>query len=293
MKNIKYLFFALRPKQWIKNFFIFLPLVFGKKLFAYPVNLKVIAAFFLFSITSSVVYLINDIIDVEKDKLHPTKRLRPIASGKLKVREAWIAAAILGAVPIICSFLLDIHFGMVVVAYLAFNLLYSKILKEAVIIDVFCIGGFFLLRIIAGSIVAKVQMSHWIIFMTVLLALFLGFNKRRQELSILGQQAVRHRHVLTQYNSYFIDQMVLVITSSIVVCYMLYTVDSTTIARFGTSHLMYSIPFVYYGIFRYLYLIHKLKKEGDPTRILIADRKMQLNLALWLIVCIFVAYFGL
>jgi 4-hydroxybenzoate polyprenyltransferase len=291
MKKIRYLFFSLRPKQWTKNFFIFLPLIFGKKLFVYPINLKVVAAFFLFSITSSVVYLINDIIDVEKDKLHPTKRLRPIASGKLMAQDAWTAAAILGAVSITCSFLLDIRFGMIVAAYLAFNFLYSIILKDAVIIDVFCIGAFFLLRIIAGSVVANIQMSHWIIFMTVLLALFLGFNKRRQELRVLGEYAKSHRHILTQYNVYFIDQMVLVITSSIVVCYMLYTVDPETVKRFGSTHLIYSIPFVYYGIFRYLYLIHKLRKEGDPTRILLADNKMQLNLAVWLFICVAVIYF--
>lgn len=291
MKDIKYLFFALRPKQWIKNFFIFLPLVFGQKLFVHPNNLKAVVAFLLFSITSSVVYLINDIVDVEKDKLHPTKRLRPIASGKLMVREAWIAAIILGTMGIACSFLLDIYFGMVVVAYIAFNFLYSKMLKDAVIIDVFCIGVFFLLRIIAGSIVAKVQMSHWIIFMTVLLALFLGFNKRRQELIMLGKSAAHHRLALNQYNTYFIDQMILVITSSLVVCYALYTVDSETVKKFESTHLIYSIPFVYYGIFRYLYLIHKLKKEGDPTRILLSDKKMQLNLVIWLLVCVAVVYF--
>jgi len=149
-----------------------------------------------------------------------------------------------------------------------------------------------LLRIIAGSIVANIQMSHWIIFMTVLLALFLGFNKRRQELSMLGKEAIHHRHALTQYNIYFIDQIVLVITSSIVVCYMLYTVDARTIKEFSTNHLMYSIPFVYYGIFRYLYLIHKIKKEGDPTRILLSDRMMRINIALWIGVCIVVIYFG-
>jgi len=293
MKNIKYLFFALRPKQWIKNLFIFLPLVFGKKLFIYPVNLRVIIAFFLFSITASVVYLINDIIDIEKDKLHPTKRLRPIASGKLTVREAWIAAAILGGVFIASSFLLDIYFGIVVASYIVFNILYSKILKDKVIIDVFCIGVFFLLRIIAGSIIANVQISHWIIFMVVLLALFLGFNKRRQELCVLGKEAVSHRRALTRYNLYFIDQMVSVITASIVIAYMLYTVDARTVKEFGTNHLMYSIPFVYYGIFRYLYLIHKIRKEGDPTRILLSDRMMRINIILWISVCISVIYFGL
>lgn len=290
---MKYLFFALRPKQWIKNLFIFLPLIFGKKLFDFPNNFKIIAAFFLFSLTSGVVYLINDIIDLEKDRLHPTKKLRPIASGKVSISQALITACILGILSIIFSFMLDIYFGWVVVAYLIFNLIYSKILKDAVIIDVFCIGAFFLLRIIAGGVVAGVEMSHWIIFLTVLLALFLGFNKRRQELRLLERKAATHRHVLLKYNTYFIDQMIAVITSSIVVVYMLYTVDARTVGEFGTKHLIYSIPFVYYGIFRYLYLIHKLGKSGDPMRILLSDGKMQFNLALWIIVCIAVIYFGL
>jgi len=293
MKKIKYLFYALRPKQWIKNFFIFLPLIFGKKLFVYPANAKSVIAFFLFSIAAGVVYIVNDIVDFDKDKLHPTKRLRPIASGKLNIMEAWLGALLIGTVAIILSFLLNRLFGLVAVAYLAFNYLYSKILKDAVIVDVFSIGLFFLFRIMAGSIVSDVQMSHWIIFMTVLLALFLGFNKRRQELYILKEGAPHHRRVLTQYSAYFIDQMISTITASIVVVYMLYAVDSATVNRFGTNHLIYSIPFVYYGIFRYLYLIHKVKKEGDPTRILFFDKKIQLNLAIWLLVCISVIYFRL
>lgn len=293
VRNMKYLFFALRPRQWIKNLFIFLPLIFGKKLFHFPTNLKVVFAFSVFSIAASAVYLINDIIDVEKDRLHPTKQLRPIASGKVSIKQAQIVALILSILSIAFSFLLDLYFGLVVLAYLVFNLIYSKFLKEAVIVDIFCIGGFFLLRIIAGSAVAGVEMSHWIIIITVLLALFLGFSKRRQELKLLERKVTSHRQVLTRYNTYFIDQMVTVITSSIVVVYMLYTVDARTVKEFGTKHLIYSIPFVYYGVFRYLYLIHKLHKDGDPTRILLSDRKMQLNLALWIIVCIFVIYFGL
>lgn len=290
MKN---LFFALRPKQWIKNLFIFLPLIFGKKLFVFPVNLKAVAAFFLFSLTAGVVYLINDIMDLEKDKLHPLKRLRPIASGKVSIKQAQITACILGILSILFSFMLDIYFGWIVVGYLIFNFIYTKILKNAVIIDVFCIGGFFLLRIITGSVIAKVEMSHWIIFMTVLLALFLGFSKRRQELQMFEEKAISRRFVLTKYNAHFIDQMTAVITSSIVVVYMLYTVDARTVGEFGTNHLIYSIPFVYYGIFRYLYLVHKRGKGGDPTQILLSDGKMRLNLALWIIVCIAVIYFGL
>lgn len=288
---MKYFLFSLRPKQWVKNLFIFLPLIFGKKLFVFPANLSSAAAFLLFSATAGSAYLINDIIDLEKDKLHPAKRLRPIASGKLNKGQARISALILGVLSVAFSFMLNSHFGWVVIAYLVFNLIYSRVLKDIVIIDVFCIGGFFLLRIIAGSVVAEVELSHWIIIMTVLLALFLGFNKRRQELKLLEQRASSHRQVLTKYNAYFIDQMIAVITSSIVVVYMLYTVDARTVKEFGTKHLLYSVPFVYYGIFRYLYLIHRFKKNGDPTRILFSDGKMRLNIVLWLISCIMVIYF--
>lgn len=149
------------------------------------------------------------------------------------------------------------------------------------------------MRIIAGAAVARVVISYWIIFMTALVALFLGFNKRRQELRFLKKKATAHRRVLTKYSFLFIDQMVPIITSSIVVVYMLYTVDARTVKEFGTNHLIYSIPFVYYGIFRYLYLIHKRHKGIDPTRILLSDGKMQLNFALWIIICIAVIYFGL
>ena len=290
--KIKYLLLALRPKQWVKNLFIFSPLIFGGKLFIYPANLKTAIAFVLFCLAASVVYLANDLIDLEKDKLHPKKRLRPIASGKVTVDQTKIAALILGIISIVLSFMLSGSFGWVVVTYLTFNLLYSKILKEAVIIDVFCIAAFFLLRIIAGAVVAEVSMSYWIVIMTALLALFLGFNKRRQEVVTLEEKAASHRKVLIKYDPYFIDQMIAVITSSIVVVYMLYTVDANTVREFGSNHLIYTIPFVYYGIFRYLYLIHRRNEDGDPTDILISDRKTQLNIVLWAAVCILVLYYG-
>ena len=289
---IKHLLFALRPKQWIKNFFIFLPLIFGKKLFVYPANLKSVAAFILFCIASSAVYLINDIIDIKKDKSHPTKRLRPIASGKVSVKQAAFTAFILGIFSVIFSFMLNTCFGYTVAVYIIFNLIYSKVLKGVVIIDVFCLGGFFLLRIISGRIVAEVDLSHWIVIMTVLLALFLGFIKRRQEIMLFERKTLHHFRAPSKYSLYFIDQMITVSASSIVVVYMLYSFDAAIVSKFGTENLKYSIPFVYYGIFRYLYLIHKVKKDGDPTRILLSDRMMQLNIVLWIIVCIIVIYFG-
>lgn len=288
---IKYLFFSLRPKQWFKNLFIFLPLIFGKRLFDLNIVIETAAAFFLFSLASGVVYLINDIIDIENDKIHPIKKFRPIASGKVSIQQAIVTALILGAASITLSLLLNVYFGALVIVYIIFNFAYSKVLKEFVIIDVFCLGAFFLLRIIAGIVVTGVGFSHWMVFMTVLLALFLGFNKRRQELKTLQRKANFHRHVLLRYNAYFIDQMIAVITSSIVIAYMLYTVDAKTVRTFGSSHLMYSIPFVYYGIFRYLYLIHKKGKMGDPTRILLSDRKLQINIVLWALACIAVIYF--
>jgi 4-hydroxybenzoate polyprenyltransferase len=288
---MRYLLSALRPKQWIKNLVIFLPLVFGKKLFDFPANLKALAAFFIFSLSASAVYLVNDILDLEKDRLHPMKRQRPLASGKLPVAQAWVMACILGLISISLSFLLNVYFGFTVVGYLVFNFVYTKILKEVVILDVFCIGGFFLLRIIAGSVVTGVEFSHWMNFMAVLLALFLGFNKRRQEIMFLAGDAISHRSVLAKYNPYFLDQMISVVTSSILVAYMLYTVDARTISLFGTKRLLYTIAFVYYGIFRYLYIIHTRGKDGDPTRILLSDGKMQLNVLLWIIVCVAIIYF--
>ena len=290
---MKYILLSLRPKHWIKNLFIFLPLVFGKKLFIFPDNLRAVIAFFIFSLAASAAYLINDVVDRAKDKLHPTKHLRPLASGKISKGKAISVACILAVLSFISAFTLDVDFGWIVTVYFIFNVIYTKVLKEAVIVDIFCIAIFFLLRVIAGCIIANAEVSHWIIFMTMLLALFLGFNKRRGELMALGEKAGHHRSVLTKYNAYFIDQMIGIITSSIVIVYMLYTIDARTLREFGTNHLMYSIPFVYYGIFRYLYLVHKVNSDGEPTRILFSDRNMRLNLGLWIIVCIFVIYFGI
>lgn len=289
---MKDLFLSLRPKQWVKNLFIFLPLIFGKKLFSFPENAASAAAFLIFSLAAGAIYLINDIIDIKKDRLHPAKSRRPLASGKVSVSSAKIAAVVLIIFSTAAAWALNVNFAKIILIYFIFNLLYSRTLKEVVIIDVFCVGGFFLLRVIAGAYIAGIEPSHWIVIMTVLLALFLGFNKRRQELELLKNEAPAHRDVLTKYNIYFIDQMIAVVTSSIVVVYMLYTVDAKTISLFGSRHLMFSIPFVYYGIFRYLYLIHKLHKDADPTQILLSDRNIQASVLLWVVICAAIIYFG-
>ncbi len=282
---------SLRPKQWAKNLFIFLPLVFGKKINIFPDNLKTVIAFFLFSIAAGVVYLINDMIDIEKDKLHPVKSKRCIASGKVSSKHAVITALILAGISIVFSFMINVKFGWIITAYIASNFLYTKYLKDVVIVDVFCIVGFFLMRILAGSVIADVQLSYWIVFITLFLALFMGLNKRRQELKLFEEDAANHRIVLEKYSVRFIDQMIAVVAPSIVVMYALYVVDGRTVAKFGSDHLIYTIPFVVYGVFRYLYLIHVLDWDGDPTTILFSDRKMQVNLVLWFISCVGIIYF--
>jgi len=279
------LLLSLRTRQWIKNCFIFFPLVFGKKLFTFPANINTLITFFVFSLTASAVYLLNDITDIEKDKIHPIKRQRPIAAGKISIRQAAMTASILLALSITGAFLLNIYLGYTIFFYLVFNLFYMKILKKIIMVDVFCISGFFMLRILSGSIVAGVVLSHWIIIITMLLALFLGFNKRRQELILLEQKAPHHRQVYTLYNIYFIDHMITIITASIMIAYLLYTVDARTTSEFGTKNLFFSIPFVYYGLFRYLHLAHKGTGDGDPTRILLSDKMMQITIILWLLVC--------
>ena len=291
---MKYIFYVLRPEQWVKNFLIFLPLIFGKKLISFPENLYSVIFFCIFSLAASIAYILNDINDIDKDRLHPTKRLRAITSGKVSIKQALILASVLTVIILPISFILEPRFGVIIIIYLVSNILYSRTLKNIVIIDVFCIAFLFFLRIAAGSIAGNVDMSHWIIFMVVLLALFLGFNKRRQEIILLSKRAEQHRTTLKRYNIYFIDQMSSIITASLAVVYILYTVDARTVNFFGTNHLIYTIPFVYYGIFKYLYIINSgYRKEGDPTRIFLYDKTIQLNILLWIATCVAIIYFGL
>ena len=287
------LIYSLRPKHWIKNLFIFMPLVFGQKLLNQQALFAAAITFILFSLAASSVYLFNDILDSEKDRLHRVKKLRPIASGKISKHQALIAALFLGIFVLVFSSFFNARLGIILLTYLLMNVIYSKWLKEMVILDVFTISFFFFLRISAGTVVAEVAYSHWMIFMVVLLALFLGFNKRRQELLTAEKEAGAQRAVLSKYSLYFIDQMISVLTSSIVVVYLLYTIDERTVREFGTNHLMYTIPFVYYGIFRYLYLIHKRRQAEDPVVVVTSDRMMQVNLLLWMAVSIGVIYFGI
>lgn len=275
---------ALRPMQWPKNFLVFFPLIFGRKLFAFPENVQVAVTCLLFCLASSVSYLFNDLTDAEQDRKDPVKRLRPLAAGKITRTQALAAATTLAIVSFTTAYFLLPALAFVVVLYWLANALYSSLLKKAVLLDVFCLSTFFLLRILAGGIVAGVELSHWILALTAMLALFLGFSKRRQELVWLGEDSAAHRKVLARYSIPFLDQMMTILASSMAVTYLLYTVDVRTIQYVGSANLLYGTPFVYYGIFRYLYLIHQLQWRGDPVKILLTDKFLLISVLLWVIV---------
>lgn len=278
---VKNLAAEMRPKQWVKNFLLFLPMIFAKKLFDPSAGSSVMAGFFCFSLTASAVYLLNDVYDLSSDKMHPVKKERPLASGRLKSPQVLALSFILILSTLFFGFFLNRTFGIVLLAYFLLNLLYSEHLKHALILDVLALGLMFNLRVTAGSVLAHVEASFWLQICTFMLALFLGFAKRRHELTLLDRHQEKHRRVLEHYDPYFLDQMMAIATASTVMSYILYTVSEETFRKFGTRALLYTTPFVLYGIYRYLYLIHRKNKGGDPAAVILADKSMILNLVLW------------
>ena len=287
---LKSIFISMRITHWVKNLFLFAALIFSGHLFRPDDFLKTVIGFFLFSFASSAIYLINDITDREKDTLHPVKARRPIPSGALSVGTAIAVAAGLLLISIIGSFLLNTLFGVVTVAYVIVNLAYSFLLKKVVILDVMSIAVSFVLRVVAGAVIIDVPSSEWLILCTLLLSLFLGFSKRRHEVTYLETNAVAHRSVLEYYSPLFLDQMTAIVTASTVMSYALYTISEETVRKFGTKDLIYTIPFVLYGIFRYLYLVHKREEGGSPTRILLTDVPLILNVILLVVTCAYIIY---
>jgi len=269
----------MRPKQWTKNGFIFAALIFDEKLLQLEPLLKTIAGFILLCLISGTVYLINDLVDVEKDKQHPTKKNRPIASGQVPYKAAMITAVILPAISLPLSYLLDPLFGVIVTVYLLLQIAYSFSLKRIVIIDVFTIAAGFVLRVAAGvPLVEAERFSPWLYVFTVLLALFLALGKRRQELVLLGGKAAT-RTILNEYNIPFLDSMMAIVTTGTIVIYAFYTFSAPNLPD---NHLMMlTIPFVVYGIFRYLYIIHVQGNGGAPDEVLLTDRPLQIDLVIF------------
>jgi len=281
---------SLRPSQWTKNLLLFAGLIFGRKLFVWSAVLEVMAAFVIFCGLSGVVYLVNDVLDRESDRRHPLKAKRPIASGAVGVGTATTAAVVLTALGLLAAFALNLRFGLVAAAYTGLLVLYSGPLKQIVIIDVLTIAIGFVLRAVAGAVAVDVQISHWLLVCTILLALFIALAKRRHELTLLAGDATSHRRILGEYSPQLLDQMIAVVTASTLIAYVFYTISPETEQKFGTTWLGLTIPFPLYGIFRYLYLIHQRAGGGSPADLLLADRPLLACVALWALMVALIIY---
>jgi len=279
----------LRPRQWIKNFFILAPLLFSGRAFDRASQLGAWAAFGVFCLLASGVYSFNDVIDRESDRAHPLKRNRPVAAGLISTRAALSAAVVLLAGSIFLAFLVSPSVGAIAVTYVLINILYGLALKRIVIVDVFAIASFFVLRLLAGAAAVHVQPSVWLLLCGGLLALYLGFAKRRHELVLLGDGSADHREVLSQYTTPFLDQLSVVLLAVTVVSYIMYAVESRTSQAAGSPALVYSTVFVLYGVLRYLYLVHK-HEGGNPTETLLTDRSLLAAVVLWVVYCGIVIY---
>ncbi len=286
---------SLRPQQWTKNLFVLAALPFGLKLFDPAAVALALAAFVVFCALSGVVYLVNDLYDRDADRLHPVKRLRPIAAGELAPGTAGVAAAGIAVTALAAAAWIGPRFALAASLYLALFTLYSRWLKHIVIIDVLSIAIGFVLRTWAGAVAIAVPVSDWLLVCTVLLALFLALSKRRHEITLLADGASGHRRILDEYNPYLLDQMIGVVTASTLMAYIIYCTSSDTVERFGTHNLVLTTPFPIYGILRYLYLVHRRDGGGNPSELLITDRPLLVCVGLWGLVTALVIYrpFGL
>jgi len=276
------LFKAVRPQQWIKNLFVFAPLIFSQNVLHRALVLRAALAFLAFCLISSAVYLINDLRDIEEDRQHPLKAQRPLASGRLKKSSAVAALATIAPAGFLVALLVNRSFVFIALGYFALQIAYTLWLKHVVILDVFVVAAGFLLRVVAGGYAIRVYLSSWLLICTTLLALFLAMGKRRHEIVLMEGQAASHRPILKEYNVYLLDQMISVVTASTLLAYCLYTISEETVTKFGTRNLIFTVPFVLYGIFRYLYLIHQKSEGGTPESLIIRDRPLLLAIALWI-----------
>jgi 4-hydroxybenzoate polyprenyltransferase len=287
--SFRAVFRSLRPHQWTKNLLLFAALAFSKHLFDPDLFAAAAAAFAVFCGLSGTVYLVNDIVDLERDRLHPVKRHRPLPRGDLSVGAARMVALVLGAASLAAAVALRPLFAALAVAYVALNLLYSFLLKDVVLLDVLTLSLSFVIRAVAGAVVIRVHFSEWLLMCTILLALFLSLAKRRHELVSLSD-AASHRSSLAEYSPYLLDQMIGVVAASCVMSYALYTTARETVERFATDRLIWTFPFVLYGIFRYLYLVHQKEQGGSPTEVLLTDKPLLLDLALWALAIVAIVY---
>jgi 4-hydroxybenzoate polyprenyltransferase len=254
--------------------------------------LRAALAFFSFCIISSAIYTINDLCDVHEDQQHPTKKLRPIASGAVSSREAIFLSIILIGSSLALAWYVDFYVAMIVLLYAVTHIAYSFALKHMAILDVMTIAAGFVLRILGGSVAISVASSHWLVICTMMISLFLGFTKRRAELLGIGTQTRNSRVVLKDYSTTFLDQAIAMATGVTIVCYTLYTVDARTVELFGTQAMLITVPSVIYGLLRYIYIIYHLEQGEDPSHTLIHDVPMIINMIIWIVVSLLVVTYG-
>jgi len=280
---------SMRPRQWTKNVLVFIAPAAAGKLGSVATDLRAVAAFAVFCGLSGAVYVVNDLADVERDRLHPLKRNRPIASGALGAFPARALAAFLLLGGLVAAWALGRGFLLSVLGYLVLNLAYTFRLKDVVILDVLAIAIGFVLRAVSGALAIQVVFSDWLLVCTILLALFLALAKRRHELVMLGD-AAGHRRALAEYSPYLLDQMIAVVTASCLTAYAFYTLAPETVEKYRTDRLAFTIPFVIYGIFRYLYLVHRKEQGGSPSDLLLADRPLLVAVAAWAVAVVAIVY---
>lgn len=282
-------FEILRVKQWIKNFFVLVPLVYSKHLFDEAYLTEGVLAFIAFSFVSSVVYIINDIFDADSDRNHPVKKFRPVAAGKISKSNAWIYAFFVLVPVFISAALLNTEFRLILAAYLVINFLYSVRLKHVVLIDLFIIAAGFMLRVIGGGLAINVEISSWLILTTMFVSLFLAVMKRRSELDNHGTK-VGTRRVLESYSYSYIDQISSVAAGSVIVCYALYTTSERTISVFNTEYLVYTTPFVVFGIFRFMFLVHINQKGENTSEVIGKDGPSLMNILFYILTVLLIIY---
>lgn len=277
------LILSMRPTQWYKNLVLFVGIIFSHNLFSFSLWLKVISAFVIFCMLSGCDYVINDILDRERDKVHPTKRKRPIASGRLKKSHAALFATILLILALSWSYVINSLFFIISIIFLVLHNMYTLFLKHVILVDVLTISTNFVIRAIAGCLAIRVSVSPWLIICAFLLALFLALGKRRHELVLLGDEAKEHRKILEDYSTQMLEQMITITSGALIISYSLYTFLADNI------HMMLTIPFAVYGLFRYLFLIHA-KNFGGETELIFRDRGVLICMVLWAILVVGILY---
>jgi len=288
MPKLRHLISALRPRHWPKHAVLFAPLVFARELFNPPLLARALLAFAVFCLVSGSVYLINDLADIESDRRHPVKRNRPLASGRIGTRFAAAAAALLLAASLALAWPLGATFFATVIGYFGLFLAYSFYLKHVILVDVLTIAVGYFLRVVAGAFAIGVEVSGWLVSSMIFLALFLALCKRRSELEY--PEAVNHRRILQEYSVPLLDQLISITTASTLISYTLYTVSPETLEKFHTPYLVLTVPFVVYGIFRYLYLVHAQGHGESPTEVFLTDKPLLADVALWVAVAVIILF---